>query len=126
MKTKSIIVIVFALLSTVLASSRQTEYNKRMNELLLSLVKDPEFNALQKRQQFRVVLIIYDMMESHFMKSMFMNEIEDDDALGKRERKKGIMKNRNLERLSNEFTFSVVTQKLIQKYTTHTRASSHL
>ena len=76
MKTKSIIVIVFALLSTVLASSRQTEYNERMNELLLSLVKDPEFNELQKRQQFRVILIIYDIMESHFKKSMFMNEKE--------------------------------------------------
>jgi len=98
MKTKSIIVIVFALVSTILASSRQTEYNERMNELLLSLVKDPEFNALQKRQQFRVILIIYDIMESHFMKSLFMNEKEDDDALGKRseietmERKKRIVK----------------------------------
>jgi hypothetical protein len=89
---------VFALLSTILANSRQKEYNERMNELLLSLVKDPEFNALQKRQQFRVILIIYDIMESHFKKSMFMNEKEDDDALGKRseiemmERKKRIVK----------------------------------
>jgi len=42
--------------------------NMNMNEILQSILSDPEFLALHARQQLQVLLIIYDMLADHYKK----------------------------------------------------------
>ena len=48
------------------ASVYKEENQKSLNELLQSILGDPEFLAIDTPQQLRVLLAIYDILENHY------------------------------------------------------------
>jgi len=44
------------------------ENQKSLNELLQSILGDPEFLAIDTPRQLRVLLAIYDILENHYKK----------------------------------------------------------
>ncbi len=78
MKILILTVVVLALMTLTMTSRQMTEAsvsiennnnnNMSMNEILQSILSDPEFLALHARQQLQVLLIIYDMLADHYKK----------------------------------------------------------
>ena len=50
------------------ASVNKEDNHKSMNEILQSILSDPEFLALDSRQQLDVLLTIYDLLENQYKK----------------------------------------------------------
>jgi len=48
--------------------------NMSLNEILQSILSDPEFLALDSQQQLQVLLTIYDMLVNHYKKMTAMKD----------------------------------------------------
>ncbi len=78
MKILILTVVVLALMTLTMTSRQMAEAsvntedannnNMSLNEILQSILSDPEFLALDSQQQLQVLLIIYDMLADHYKK----------------------------------------------------------
>jgi len=51
---------------TIAQKEKVTRTNPSIMDVIESILKDPEFLALELKQQLNVLIIIYNMLESHY------------------------------------------------------------
>ncbi len=84
MKILILTVVVLALMALTMTSRQMAEAsvntkdnnnnNMSMNEILQSILSDPEFLSLDSQQQLQVLLTIYEMLADHYKKMTDMKD----------------------------------------------------
>ena len=65
--------------------TQKTDNNRSLVFVLEKILNDPEFESLDLKQQLRIIIIIYDMLEQHYRQQFGENKLSQSKVTPNRE-----------------------------------------